>query len=115
MSNPNTKTVINAFRNGLLYSFDLCKELTKFPCKNFEDVLAKAWAQIRWDEDEEYKMSIGFPVEAAQELPNIPNRNDNNQFRQKRSFERNYNPYSNGNHRTENRHDMRDLRKSYER
>ena len=42
ISNPNIETVINDFRNGLYYGSDLCKELTKFPCKNFEDVLAKA-------------------------------------------------------------------------
>ncbi|KAL5542642.1 hypothetical protein UlMin_010352 [Ulmus minor] len=42
ISNLNTETDINAFRNGLHYGSDLCKELTKFPCKNFEDVLAKA-------------------------------------------------------------------------
>ena len=47
ISNHNTEIVINAFRNGLQYGADLCKELTKFSCKNFEDVLAKAWAQIR--------------------------------------------------------------------
>ena len=52
ISNLNIETVINAFRNELHYGLDLCKELTKFSCKNFEDVLAKAWAQIRWDEDE---------------------------------------------------------------
>ena len=62
ISNPNTKTVINAFRNGLHYDSYLCKELTKFPCKNFKDVLAKAWVQITWDEDEEYKILMGLPI-----------------------------------------------------
>ena len=33
ISNPNTETVINTFKNGLHYGSDLCKELTKFPCK----------------------------------------------------------------------------------
>ncbi|KAL5553151.1 hypothetical protein UlMin_040552 [Ulmus minor] len=45
--NLNTETIINAFRNGLHYGSDLYKELTKFPCKNFENVLAKAWTHIR--------------------------------------------------------------------
>ncbi|KAL5808662.1 hypothetical protein ACOSQ3_029353 [Xanthoceras sorbifolium] len=48
----NQATAISAFRKGLLYDSDLYKELTKYPCKTMEDVLAKAWAQIKWDEDE---------------------------------------------------------------
>ena len=103
ISNPNTETVINTFRNRLHYGSDLCKELTKFPCKNFKDVLVKAWAQIRWDKDEEYKMSIGLPIKTTREPPNIPNRNDKKQFRQIKSFEQNYDPYSNGNHHMESR------------
>ena len=79
ISNPNTKTIINAFRNGLHYGSDLCKELTKFPCKNFEDVLAKAWDQIRWDKYEEYKISIGLPIKANRETTNFLSRSDNRQ------------------------------------
>ncbi|KAL5775780.1 hypothetical protein ACOSP7_013337 [Xanthoceras sorbifolium] len=30
----------------------LYKELTKYPYKKIKDVLAKAWAQIKWEEDE---------------------------------------------------------------
>ncbi|KAL5804906.1 hypothetical protein ACOSQ3_031706 [Xanthoceras sorbifolium] len=30
----------------------LYNELTKYPCKIIEDVFAKAWAQIKWEEDE---------------------------------------------------------------
>ena len=41
ISNPNTYNVINAFRNGLYYGSNLYKGLTKFSCKNFEDVLVK--------------------------------------------------------------------------
>ncbi|KAL5800166.1 hypothetical protein ACOSQ4_033050 [Xanthoceras sorbifolium] len=48
----NQATAISAFRKGLLYDSDLYKELTKYPCKTMEDVLAKAWAQIKWEEDE---------------------------------------------------------------
>jgi len=40
--NPNIETVINAFRNELYYGLDLRKELTKFPCKNFKNVVSKA-------------------------------------------------------------------------
>ena len=52
ISNPNIETIINAFRNRLHYGSNLYKEPTKFPYKNFDDVLARAWAQIRWDKDE---------------------------------------------------------------
>ncbi|XP_062088680.1 uncharacterized protein LOC133795242 [Humulus lupulus] len=48
----NQDTAISAFRKGLRYDSDLYKELTKYPCKTMEDVLAKAWAQIKWEEDE---------------------------------------------------------------
>ncbi|KAL5760612.1 hypothetical protein ACOSQ2_019450 [Xanthoceras sorbifolium] len=48
----NQATAISAFRKGLLYDSDLYKELTKYPCKTMEDVLAKTWAQIKWEEDE---------------------------------------------------------------
>ncbi|KAK0592545.1 hypothetical protein LWI29_021084 [Acer saccharum] len=37
---------------GLRFDSDLYKELTKYPCRTMEDVLAKAWAQIKWEEDE---------------------------------------------------------------
>ena len=78
--NPNIETIINTFRNGLHYDLDLCKELTKFPCKTFKGVLAKAWAHIRWDEDEEYKISMGLPIKSGQKFPNILNINDNRPF-----------------------------------
>ncbi|OVA14896.1 hypothetical protein BVC80_8953g11 [Macleaya cordata] len=48
----NIDTAITAFRKGLLSDSDLYKELTKYPCRTMEDVLAKAWAQIKWEEDE---------------------------------------------------------------
>ena len=53
ISHCNQATVISAFRRGLRFDSDLYKELTKYPCKTMEDVLAKAWAQIKWEEDEE--------------------------------------------------------------
>ena len=48
----NVDTAITAFRKGLMVDSDLYKELTKYPCRTMEDVLAKAWAQIKWEEDE---------------------------------------------------------------
>ena len=48
----NQATAIYAFRKGLRFDSDLYKELTKYPCRTMEDVLAKAWAQIKWEEDE---------------------------------------------------------------
>ncbi|KAF3500581.1 hypothetical protein F2Q69_00044250 [Brassica cretica] len=30
---------------------DLYKELTKYQCKTMEDVLSRAWAQVKWEED----------------------------------------------------------------
>ncbi|KAL5563293.1 hypothetical protein UlMin_033040 [Ulmus minor] len=113
ISNPNTETVINAFRNGLHYGSDLCKELTKFPCKNFEDVLAKAWAQIRWDEDEQYKLSTRMPVRTERESRLSPNRNEGRNFRARRMPERIYDTY--GSRRTENRREIREPKKPYER
>ncbi|KAK2654563.1 hypothetical protein Ddye_014419 [Dipteronia dyeriana] len=37
--------------NSLLHDSNLYKELTKYPCRTMEDILAKAWAQIKWEED----------------------------------------------------------------
>ncbi|XP_038698571.1 uncharacterized protein LOC119996119 [Tripterygium wilfordii] len=48
----NVETTVTAFRKGLSPSDELYKELTKFPCTNMEDALARAWAQVKWDEDE---------------------------------------------------------------
>ncbi|XP_013608046.1 PREDICTED: uncharacterized protein LOC106314764 [Brassica oleracea var. oleracea] len=44
-------TSISAFKRGLLPDGDLYKELTKYQCKNMEDVLSRAWAQVKWEED----------------------------------------------------------------
>ncbi|CAA7046921.1 unnamed protein product [Microthlaspi erraticum] len=46
-----TSTAISAFKRGLLPDSDLYKELTKYQCRTMEDVLSRAWAQIRWEED----------------------------------------------------------------
>ena len=52
ITNCNQNTAVAAFRKGLRPDSDLYKELTKYPCKAMEEVLAKAWAQIKWEEDE---------------------------------------------------------------
>ncbi|KAF3552739.1 hypothetical protein F2Q69_00012713 [Brassica cretica] len=44
-------TAISAFKRGLLPDRDLYKELTKYECKTMEDVLSRAWAQVKWEED----------------------------------------------------------------
>ncbi|OVA16491.1 hypothetical protein BVC80_8489g5 [Macleaya cordata] len=48
----NIDIAITAFRKGLLSDSNFYKELTKYPCRTMEDVLAKAWALIKWEEDE---------------------------------------------------------------
>ncbi|XP_013608048.1 PREDICTED: uncharacterized protein LOC106314770 [Brassica oleracea var. oleracea] len=47
----NIPTAISAFKRGLLPDRDLYKELTKYHCKTMEDVLSRAWAQEKWEED----------------------------------------------------------------
>ncbi|XP_033134312.1 uncharacterized protein LOC117127766 [Brassica rapa] len=44
-------TAISAFKKGLLPDGGLYKELTMYPCKTMEDVLSRAWAQVKWEED----------------------------------------------------------------
>ncbi|XP_048623891.1 uncharacterized protein LOC125592616 [Brassica napus] len=44
-------TAISAFMRGLLPDGDLYKELTKYQCKTMEDVLSRAWPQVKWEED----------------------------------------------------------------
>ena len=40
-------TAISAFKTGLLPDGDLYKELTKYKGKTMEDVLSRAWAQVK--------------------------------------------------------------------
>ncbi|KAL5776166.1 hypothetical protein ACOSP7_009092 [Xanthoceras sorbifolium] len=42
----------NLMEAGLLHDSDFYKALTKYPYKTMKDVFAKAWAQIKWKEDE---------------------------------------------------------------
>ncbi|KAL5569099.1 hypothetical protein UlMin_025674 [Ulmus minor] len=48
----NQETAADAFRKGLLPDGELYKDLTKFNCSTMEDALARAWIEIRWEEDE---------------------------------------------------------------
>ncbi|KAF3566430.1 hypothetical protein DY000_02015476 [Brassica cretica] len=47
----NVTTTISAFKRGLLPDGNLYKELTKYQCQTMEDVLSRAWAQVKWEED----------------------------------------------------------------
>ena len=49
VSNPfyNQETAADAFRKGLLPDGELYKDLTKFNCSTMEEVLARAWIEIR--------------------------------------------------------------------
>ncbi|KAF2562721.1 hypothetical protein F2Q70_00017768 [Brassica cretica] len=44
-------TAISAFKRGLLLDGDLYMELNKDQCKKMEDVLSRAWAHVKWEED----------------------------------------------------------------
>ena len=51
ISEYTSPTVISAFKRGMLLDGDLYKELIKYQCKTMEDVLSRAWAQVKWEED----------------------------------------------------------------
>ncbi|KAF2602770.1 hypothetical protein F2Q70_00026277 [Brassica cretica] len=51
ISECSIPTAISAFKRGHLSDGDLYKELTKYQCKTMEDVLSRAWAQVKWEED----------------------------------------------------------------
>ncbi|KAF3484664.1 hypothetical protein F2Q69_00053266 [Brassica cretica] len=51
VSECSIPTAISAFERGLLPDGRLYKELTMYPCKTIEDVLSRAWAQVKWEED----------------------------------------------------------------
>ncbi|KAF3547503.1 hypothetical protein DY000_02008188 [Brassica cretica] len=44
-------TAISAIKRALLPDGGLYKELTMYPCKTMEDVLSRAWAQVKWEEN----------------------------------------------------------------
>ncbi|XP_013624649.1 PREDICTED: uncharacterized protein LOC106330779 [Brassica oleracea var. oleracea] len=44
-------TAISAIKRALLPDGGLYKELTMYPCKTMEDMLSRAWAQVKWEEN----------------------------------------------------------------
>ncbi|XP_010688993.3 uncharacterized protein LOC104902790 [Beta vulgaris subsp. vulgaris] len=52
VKNLDVPTAIEAFRRGLTYKSRLYYELTRYPCGTFEEVRARAMAEIRVEEDE---------------------------------------------------------------
>ncbi|XP_021769851.1 uncharacterized protein LOC110734100 [Chenopodium quinoa] len=66
-------TTIEAFRRGLLDHRELYKELTKYPCTTFEDVQAKAMAQVRFEEDA-YARKTPEPDRQSRRNNNFPRR-----------------------------------------
>ncbi|XP_056854581.1 uncharacterized protein LOC130504029 [Raphanus sativus] len=55
----NADTAISAFKRGLLPEGDLYKEMIKYKCRTMEDVLSRAWAQVRWEEDVASRVKAG--------------------------------------------------------
>ncbi|XP_048605004.1 uncharacterized protein LOC125582375 [Brassica napus] len=51
ISECSIPTAISSFKRGMLPDGDLYKELTKYQCKTMEDVISRAWAQVKWEED----------------------------------------------------------------
>lgn len=54
ITNCNFDTVVSAFWKGLRRGLGLYKEVKKCPCRTIEDIMVKAWEQIKWEEDESY-------------------------------------------------------------
>ncbi|XP_048493794.1 uncharacterized protein LOC125494206 [Beta vulgaris subsp. vulgaris] len=52
VKNLDVPTAIEAFRRGLTYKSRLYYELTRYPCSTFEEVRARAMAEIRVEEHE---------------------------------------------------------------
>ncbi|CAA7012911.1 unnamed protein product [Microthlaspi erraticum] len=56
---------------------DLYKELTKYQCRTMEDVLSRAWAQIRWEEDPAYRHLLSPRSDSRVIRNERPSRDDN--------------------------------------
>ncbi|KAF2557525.1 hypothetical protein F2Q68_00015679 [Brassica cretica] len=78
-------------RVGLLPDWDLYKELTKYQCKTMEDVLSRAWAHVKWEEDvasrakaqqkQDPKMIISDRIERDEKPSQRPARDSGNRNR----------------------------------
>ncbi|XP_021721365.1 uncharacterized protein LOC110688923 [Chenopodium quinoa] len=69
----NAPTTIEAFKRGFLDHSELYKELTKYPCTTFEDVQAKAMAQVKFEEDA-YARKTPEPDRQSRRNNNFPRR-----------------------------------------
>ncbi|XP_056853510.1 uncharacterized protein LOC130502794 [Raphanus sativus] len=67
---------ISAFKRGLLPEGDLYKELIKYKCRIMEDVLSRAWAQVRWEEDVASRAKAGPKYD---QKSSKPTRNDHDE------------------------------------
>ena len=63
----NQETAADAFRKGLLPDGELYKDLTKFNCSTMEDALARAWTEIRWEEDELHRTRCALSGDSRSE------------------------------------------------
>ncbi|XP_056843221.1 uncharacterized protein LOC130495747 [Raphanus sativus] len=85
----NADTAISAFKRGLLPEGDLYKELTKYKCRTMEDVLSRAWAQVRWEEDVASRAKA-YPKH--DQKPSKPTRNDRDESFHPKSAKETNNP-----------------------
>ncbi|KAF3507020.1 hypothetical protein F2Q69_00005972 [Brassica cretica] len=75
-------TAISTFKRGLLPYGDVYKELTKYQCKTMEDVMSRAWAHVKWEEDvasrakaqlkQDHYTFHGFTPRRSGTAPNVP-------------------------------------------
>ncbi|XP_056864080.1 uncharacterized protein LOC130511214 [Raphanus sativus] len=72
----NADTAISAFKRGLLPEGDLYKELIKYKCKIMEDVLSRAWAQVRWEEDFASRAKAGLKYDQKSSKPTRSDRDE---------------------------------------
>ncbi|XP_056855820.1 uncharacterized protein LOC130505236 [Raphanus sativus] len=70
----NDDTAISAFKRGLLPEGDLYKELIKYMCRIMEDVMSRAWAQLRWEEDVASMAKAGPKYDQKSSKPTRSNR-----------------------------------------
>ncbi|XP_056851602.1 uncharacterized protein LOC130500683 [Raphanus sativus] len=80
---------ISAFKRGLLPEGDLYKELIKYKCRIMEDVLCRAWAQVRWEEDVASRAKAGPKYD--QKLSK-PTRSDHDELPHSKSARETSNP-----------------------
>lgn len=50
--NYHLTSAISIFEKELLPTSDLYKDLIMYHCRTIDDMLNKAWTQVKWEEDE---------------------------------------------------------------